>query len=92
MVKKRVNFDHNKLELYKSVIDKFYENIDQRFITGWPFTNFGYDKDRDIWTRSVQDQEQLLYLGIALKKAKYTYKPEIWKLFSGGLPFITVNK
>jgi hypothetical protein len=57
---------------------------------GWSFLNACNDKNGRQWSDLHQRMEQLFQLGIALKLAKWQMPREMWSLFPGGMPYITV--
>jgi len=57
---------------------------------GWSFLNACNDKDGGQWTGLHQKMEQLFVLGIAIGKARWCMPKNMWKMFPGGMPYVTV--
>ena len=59
---------------------------------GWTFLNMCTTKDGQLWTGLHQTCEQLMALGMAIGKVRYTMPKEFWAIMPGGVPYITVLK
>jgi hypothetical protein len=56
---------------------------------GWTFLNACMGKDEEVWGEH-SNVDQLLTLGLAIGKIKYTMPRDMWKVLPGGLPYFTV--
>jgi len=58
---------------------------------GWSFLQMCDDRNGVQWTGFHMRMEQLLVLGIALKKARIQVPRDMWKVFPGGVPYLVVD-
>lgn len=71
-------------------IENFIDELPEGFKEGWTFPNLCLTKNGELWTGSHRVCEQLMVMGIAIKKIKYLFDREMWHLFRGGMPYLQV--
>jgi len=76
----------------KEKIIRFLEELPEEFSKGggWSFLNLCNDKDGNQWGEHPVMQE-LVCLGIAIGKVKYTMPKETWAALPGGMPYVTIS-
>jgi hypothetical protein len=90
----RFGFNPEKLEKnaenIKSMLDQLPETFKKSKGGGMSFLNACVDKDGRQWGehRSI---DELLCLGIAIKKAEILAPKEMWPMLPGGMPYIGVE-
>ena len=57
---------------------------------GWSFLNACNNKDGEQWTGMHQKIEQLMCLGLAVKKVEYIMPRKMWSALPGGMPYFAV--
>lgn len=87
------NFGFNTSRVWDNVdfIKDFIAQLDPKFKDGWSFMNMVVTKDGVQWGEQ-KNAEQLLVLGLAIKKIKYMVPRDQWNVLPGGMPYITVVK
>ena len=86
--KERVNKRKDKiLGFLKELPEKFFEGSGG----GWSFLNLCNDKDGKLWTGEHRVMQELVCLGMAIGKVKYTMPKETWAALPGGMPYVTVS-
>jgi hypothetical protein len=81
--------EHEKdiCELLSQLPDAFHQSKGG----GYTFLHMCQDKDGEQWTDLHQVQEQLLLLGLAIKKVNYCLPRDVWAALPGGVPYLTVK-
>ena len=89
-----------KFGLHKERVNKrkdkivgFLKELPEEFSKGegWSFLNLCNDKDGKQWTGLHEVMQELVCLGIAIEKVKYTMPKETWAALPGGMPYVTVS-
>lgn len=57
---------------------------------GWSFLNACEDKHGDQWGQH-QDMEALFCLGIGIGKAQWLLPRDMWQMFPGGMPYVSID-
>ncbi len=57
---------------------------------GWSFLNACLTNTGEMWTFEHQDMENLFILGMGIKKVKCLLPRELWRCFTGGMPYYEV--
>lgn len=57
---------------------------------GWTFLNAYQDLNNEQWTGLHKVMDQLLCLGLAIKRAEYMLPRELWAPLPGGVPYFCV--
>lgn len=69
------------------------EGVEGKAGGGWSFLNMCQDIKGTQWTDFHDRMDQLLSLGLALKLVEYLMPDRnLWGIFPGGMPYITVLK
>lgn len=58
---------------------------------GWSFLNACDDKDGNQWTGLHWTMEMLFQLGIGLGMADWILERDMWPVFPGGMPYVSVT-
>jgi hypothetical protein len=91
-----VGFHPGRLEGHREEVVAWLNQLPDEFKAqiggGWSFLNMCYDRDGNQWTGLHQVMEQLLLLGIGLRRAKIQLPREMWNMVPGGMPYIVVTK
>ena len=58
---------------------------------GWTFLNMCIDKNGNQWTDYHRTQDKLVCLGRAIGAVEFVMPRDLWKVFSGGMPYIVIN-
>jgi len=89
-----------KFGLHKERVNKrkdkiigFLKELPEEFSKGggWSFLNLCNDKDGQQWTGLHKVMQELVCLGIAIGKMKYTMPKDTWAALPGGMPYVTVS-
>lgn len=90
-----VAFDGKLLETYRDEVAAMLDQLPDEFKTtgggGWSFLNACNDRDGEQWTGLHLRMEQLFCLGIALGMAHYLTPRDMWDIFPGGMPYLSVD-
>lgn len=88
-------FHSDRVKEHKEEIKGFLNELSSKFFKdeggGWSFLNLCMTKDDKQWTDLHLRMEQLVCLGIAIEKVKYTLPREMWSIFPGGVPYVVIN-
>ena len=57
---------------------------------GWTFLNACADREDNLWGQH-KDVEILFCLAIGLKRAQWVTPREMWGMFPGGMPYVSIN-
>jgi len=89
-----VGFHPKRLKQQKENIHNMLLQLPDSFIGGggWSFLKMSLTKDNDIWTGLQQIMEQLLLLGLAIKKIEYCLPRSMWSSLPGGVPYLRISK
>lgn len=86
-----VGFNSERLNENKDEINDLINKLHPNFKKGWSFSNMCLtDNDNNIWTGSHRTMEELLILGLAIKKIEYCCDRDMWSIFPDGMPYIRV--
>ena len=58
---------------------------------GWSFLNACNDKDGNQWTGFHKSVDELVTLGLAIKKINWLLPRELWDSLPGAMPFFVVD-
>ena len=83
-----VGFHPGRLKDNTEEIYDIIDNLHGMFYEGWTFLNFCLDKDENQWTGSHRTMEELMLLGLATNKLKYTCERELWSKLPGSMPYL----
>lgn len=85
-------FNSIKVSEYEKEINLMLDDTNITFKNGWSFLNLCFDKDNNQWTGSHKAMEQLMCLGMAIKRVYYCMNDrEFWKILPGGMPYIVIK-
>ncbi len=87
-----IGFNPQRVKKHKKDIENMLSYLPEKFKDGWSFLNMCNDKYGKQWTGLHQIMEQLVQLGIAIKKVEYCMPREMWKLMPGGMPYIIIKE
>lgn len=87
-------FHPERLEQQKENIHGMLLQLSDSFIGGggWSFLKMCLTKDNDMWTGLHRIMEQLLLLGLAIKKIEYCLPHSMWSALPGGVPYLRISK
>ena len=89
-----------KFGLHKERVNKrkdkiigFLQELPEEFSKGggWSFLNLCNDKDGNQWTGLHAIMQELVCLGMAIGKVKYTMPKETWAALPGGMPYVSIK-
>lgn len=87
-------FKKESLKKHEADIVSMLDSLPQEFKEscggGWSFLNACIDKDGNQWGEQ-STVNQLLMLGLATGKARYTLPREMWSMLPGGVPYFVVD-
>lgn len=90
----KVGFDPIKIKENENDIRELLMQLPDEFHVGkgggYTFLNMCLDKDGSQWADTHQTQEQLLLLGLAIKKIQYCLPRDVWSALPGGMPYIMI--
>lgn len=90
----KFGFNPEKIKIYEKEIFEVLLNLPNEFKRssggGWSFLNACVDKENNQWGEH-QNIEQLMCLGLAIKKVDLQMPKEMWKMLPGGMPFFSVD-
>lgn len=91
----RYTFHPERIAQNTDLISKMLAELPDEFHTtkggGWSFLNACMDRNGHQWTDLHQQQERLFALGIAAGKARWMMPRDMWPLFPGGMPYVSVS-
>jgi len=89
----KVGFHKERVNKRKEKIIGFLKELPEEFSKGggWSFLNLCNDKDGKQWTGMHEVMQELVCLGIAIGKMKYTMPKDTWAALPGGMPYVTVS-
>ena len=76
-------------EEISSMLDQLPDQFHEKTGGGWSFLNACNRKDGVQWGEH-RNMEQLITLGIAIKKVRYCMPREMWVAFPGGMPYFVI--
>ena len=89
----KIGFNPERVEENKTKIIEMLNELPDNFKEdkggGWSFLNACMDKYDSQWGEH-KNIEQLIMLGIAIKKVKYGMPKELWNALPGGMRYITI--
>lgn len=59
---------------------------------GWSFLQACEDRDGNQWTGLHQTMDELFTLGIAIEYARFLVPRDMWAMFPGGMPYLSVGE
>lgn len=82
-----------RVNKHKEKIIGFLKELPQEFSKGggWSFLNLCNDKEGNQWTGLQKVMQELVCLGIAIEKVKYTMPKETWAALPGGMPYVSIK-
>jgi len=90
----KFGFHPTRLASHQAEIEKELLEFDDDFYTGkgggMTFLNFCNTKDGEQWGEH-RNMEQLITLGIAIKKVKYCLPRSMWNALPGGVPYVSID-
>jgi hypothetical protein len=90
----KVGFHPDRIISHKdeiiTLLNELNDNFHQGKGGGWSFLNACVDKNDNQWGEQM-NVEQLVMLGIAIKRVQYAMPREMWSMFPGGVPFFTIS-
>lgn len=89
-------FNPERLENHRADIIAMLDHLPDEFHVGsgngWTFLNMCIDRNGVQWTDLHEVCDMLLCLGIGIDAVEYTIKQrDLWKMFPGGMPYVTIN-
>lgn len=82
--------ENHKDEIY-SMLKQLPKSFQKDSGGGMSFLEACTDKDGNLWTGLQPIVEQLVVLGIAIKKVSYCLPKDFWKTLPGGVPYFVVE-
>ena len=76
----------------ESMLDQLPDGFKQNSGGGWTFLNMCNDKDDNQWTDMHAVMEQLVALGLAINKVRFTMPRDMWPMLPGGMPYIIIKE
>ena len=91
-----VGFHPGRIEEHRQEIHDMLAELPDQFKMsggeGYSFSEACVDKHGNQWTGLHQTMEQLFQLGMAIGEVEYTLPRDMWSIFPGGVPFMTVKQ
>jgi len=89
----RFGLHKERVYKHKEKIIEFLKELPEEFFKGggWSFLNLCNDKDGNQWTGLQAIMQELVCLGIAIGKVKYTIPKETWAALPGGMPYVSIS-
>ena len=91
----KFHLKQDKVEQHQKDIEDMLSFLPDNFLKskggGWTFLNMCNDKDGVQWTSLHHTVDVLVCLGIASGLVSFPLPREMWSIFPGGMPYITVN-
>jgi hypothetical protein len=84
-----IAFNPDKVEQQHENINQLLEQLPSKFKQGWSFLNMCYDKDDNQWGEHY-NIDQLVCLGLAIERISFLFEREMWGIFPGSVPYLTV--
>ena len=78
------------LEEHKSEINDIIDQLPTEFSKGFSFLGLSNDINGNQWTGMHQVMEQILLLGLAIKRMEYCAPKELWSSLPGGMPYLFI--
>ena len=93
-IKMTIGFNPDRLNPNTNNIISMLSELPNEFMKsgggGWSFLNMCSDKNDNLWSGHEQVDE-LLALGLAIKKINYLMPREMWDAFPGGMPYLIID-
>ena len=90
----KFGFHPGRLASHQKEIEKELSDFDDKFYIGkgggHSFLNLCYTKDGEQWGEH-RNMEQLICLGVAVKKVQYCLPRDMWSMLPGGMPYISIG-
>ena len=90
-----VGFNPERLEAHKESIIDLLNQLPEGFQNdsggGWSFLNACDTRNGGQWTGEQRVMEQLVCLGIGIKRVKFLMPKENWDMFPGGMPYFSIH-
>lgn len=91
----KLHLKQDKVEQHKKDIEDMLSCLPDNFLKskggGWTFLNMCNDKNGEQWTSLHHTVDVLVCLGIASGLVSFLLPREMWGIFPGGMPYVTVN-
>lgn len=84
-------FHKHRLEGHKAEIIELLDDLPESFHVGWSFLAACMTKDDIHWGEHM-NIEQLVVLGIAIKRVKFLVRRDLWRILPGGMPYFVVTE
>lgn len=92
----KCSFNSKHIEENKSNIENMLAQLPDEFKKqnggGWSFLNLCNNNKGEQWTGFHFRMEQLICLGMAIKKVKYLMPREMWNMLPGGMPYLVIEE
>jgi len=94
-IKINIGFHPERLECHSDEITELLNELPEEFHSrnggGWSFLNACNDRHGNQWTGLHQVMEQLVMLGVGIKKVKYLMPRNMWDVFPDGMPYFVIG-
>ena len=92
----KIGLDPDKLAKHKDDIISMLNQLPKEFHEkkggGWSFLNACNRADGSQWTGLHKDMQELMILGMAIRRVKYSLPRDLWGVMSGGMPYFVVTE
>ncbi len=92
----KVGFHPARLKESELIISELLDELPDNFKLnsggGWSFLNMCEDKHGKQWADLHQTMDELLMLGLATGKLRYTLPRELWRTLPGGMPYLNIKE
>jgi hypothetical protein len=89
-----VGFHPGRIEEHTQDITDMLLQLPKEFMQsmggGWTFLNACNDNQGNQWTGEQQTMDELVCLGLAIKKVQFQLPRSIWQALPGGMPYFSV--
>lgn len=90
-----IGFHPDRLKQNESNVIEMLNQLPEEFKKsgggGMSFLNMCNDKDGNQWSDLHATMDQLVTLGISLKKVSFLMPREMWQVLPGGMPYIVIH-
>ncbi len=83
-----IGFHAKRVESHKTEIEAFLAELPTEIKDGISFLVMCQDKEGQLWTGSHRSVEELLLLGLAIKRLQYCLPKEMWYMLPEKLPYV----
>lgn len=88
-------FHAGRVKIHETEIIAMLKEMQPEFFKstggGWSFLNLCQDRNGNQWTDFHKTVNELICLGIAIKKVRYLLPREMWDCFPGGMPYVQIE-